>query len=192
VKVPANLLMRTNGAGVLWLAQLFQAKKIAEIGIYRAHSIITVFKRYKQWTEGIEEYWAIDPYTTDSFRKGCLRGGVLPKRIAEAQPYRVYQQIKTMIEEYPELYSKVHLIKEYAHNVVGEFPDGYFDLVYIDGDHSYEGMMRDLPMWEPKTRILGGHDYSITNDGVIKAVMERYGEDGHIVLPPCHWVKKWE
>lgn len=191
MRLPAELLMRTNGAGVLWLAKIFSAKKIAEIGVFRAHSIITVFKRNKQWTEDIQEYWAIDPYTTDSFRKGCLRGGVIPKGIMESVPTKVYNQISKMISDYPEYYSRVKFIRDYAHNVVDWFPDNYFDLVYIDGDHSYEGMMRDIPMWEPKTRILAGHDYAVTNDGVIKAVVEYYG-DNHIVLPPCHWLKKWE
>jgi hypothetical protein len=45
------------------------------------------------------------------------------------------------------------------------------DLVYIDGDHSYEGIVTDLQCWYPKVReggILSGDDY--TNLDVREAV----------------------
>jgi len=32
------------------------------------------------------------------------------------------------------------------------FDDGSFDLVFIDGDHSYDGCKRDLIAWLPKVR----------------------------------------
>lgn len=37
-----------------------------------------------------------------------------------------------------------------------------FDLVFIDGDHSYEGVSRDIEMFLPlvnKGGVIGGHDY---------------------------------
>ena len=42
------------------------------------------------------------------------------------------------------------------------FDEGYFDLVYIDADHSYEGCSKDIQAWLPKMRkgsILAGHDF---------------------------------
>jgi hypothetical protein len=32
------------------------------------------------------------------------------------------------------------------------FQDGYFDWVYIDGDHSYKAVLSDLEAWYPKVR----------------------------------------
>jgi len=46
------------------------------------------------------------------------------------------------------------------------FPDGFFDLIYLDANHSYEAVMADLAAWTPKIRAGGtfcGHDYM---DGV--------------------------
>lgn len=48
------------------------------------------------------------------------------------------------------------------------------DLVYIDGDHSYEGCKRDLELYGPKARkIICGDDYVVRDGfGVIEAVTE--------------------
>lgn len=45
--------------------------------------------------------------------------------------------------------------------------DRSLDLVFIDGDHSYEGAKRDILAWKPKLKIggiLAGHDYCISSD----------------------------
>lgn len=61
------------------------------------------------------------------------------------------------------------------------FPDEYFDLVYIDADHTYESVKADIAAWFPKVKPGGwiaGHDYVVgyKNDpnkyGVIPAVNE--------------------
>jgi len=61
-----------------------------------------------------------------------------------------------------------------------EFPDNYFDFVFIDGDHTYEGVKRDIEAWKPKVYLNGwivGHD--IQMKGVKKAVkktLKKYNE----------------
>ena len=43
-----------------------------------------------------------------------------------------------------------------------QISDGRLDFVFIDGDHSYEGVQNDLKLWYPKIRSGGlfcGHDY---------------------------------
>ena len=53
-----------------------------------------------------------------------------------------------------------------------EFPDDV-DFVYIDGNHSYEFVKKDIELYYPKVRnggILGGHDFNLY--GVAKAVVE--------------------
>ena len=60
--------------------------------------------------------------------------------------------------------------------VLSSFEDEYLDLVYIDGDHSYNGVKNDLNISYKKVKTGGyicGHDYSPDIfDGVVKAVDE--------------------
>lgn len=54
-----------------------------------------------------------------------------------------------------------------------------FDFVYIDGDHSYEGIVRDIKAWLPLLRdggYLSGHDFHWA--GVKKALEELVNESG--------------
>lgn len=40
------------------------------------------------------------------------------------------------------------------------FPDGVFDIVYIDAEHDYESVKKDIEAWRPKAKhVLAGHDY---------------------------------
>lgn len=42
------------------------------------------------------------------------------------------------------------------------FPNEFFDIVYIDADHSYEAVSQDLHCWFPKVKhggMLSGHDW---------------------------------
>jgi hypothetical protein len=59
-----------------------------------------------------------------------------------------------------------------------EFPDGFFDWVYIDGNHQYEFVMDDLEKYYSKVKgggVIAGDDYGEHgwwHDGVKKAVDE--------------------
>lgn len=62
-----------------------------------------------------------------------------------------------------------------------EFQDESLDLVFLDGDHSYEGVDADIKAWWPKVKqggILGGHDFGdIAVPGVTVAVRKWFGYD---------------
>lgn len=73
--------------------------------------------------------------------------------------------------QYEELKNKyisrndVEVIRSFSNNdtVISKFKDGYFDLIFIDGDHSYEGAKEDLNKWWSKCNTLFcGHDYMLT------------------------------
>ncbi len=79
------------------------------------------------------------------------------------------------------------LHRGYSLEVLPDFPDGYFDWVYIDTDHRYESTAAELSACRKKVApggLIAGHDYTTGNlgrglrYGVIEAVNEfcvRYG-----------------
>ena len=56
--------------------------------------------------------------------------------------------------------------------VVTDFPNGYFDWIYIDTDHGYTVTHEELEAYREKIKpggIIAGHDYIIGNwDGVVR------------------------
>lgn len=50
------------------------------------------------------------------------------------------------------------------------------DLVWVDGDHRYDGVMRDLQHWMPWARkMICGHDYHEKESELVKAVNDFFG-----------------
>ena len=56
----------------------------------------------------------------------------------------------------------VHILRKESIEASKQFSDEYFDWIYLDADHSYEGCLKDLKAWYPKLKkggIFSGHDY---------------------------------
>lgn len=83
------------------------------------------------------------------------------------------------------LWHKIHPVRGHSHYVAGEVP--FADLVYIDGDHSYEGCKRDIEIYRDKARrVICGDDYMVREGfGVVQAVTELL--PGHKHTGPFWW-----
>jgi len=58
--------------------------------------------------------------------------------------------------------SNVKIIKDYSIPASNLFPDEYFDVIYLDANHSKEAVYNDLCCWIKKVKkggIIAGHDY---------------------------------
>lgn len=71
----------------------------------------------------------------------------------------------------------VNLINKTSKEASQMFEDNFFDLIFIDGDHSYENVKKDIESWLPKLKnngIMSGHDYDNFWTGVVRAVDEKF------------------
>lgn len=72
---------------------------------------------------------------------------------------------------------RYHLIRQTSANVSKWVANGTFDLVFIDGDHTYEGCHLDVQHWVPKLKAGGKvmfHDYSLLYPGVTQCCHEAW------------------
>ena len=87
-------------------------------------------------------------------------------------------------------WDNINLIQDYSYNQVDNFPDEFFDVIYIDADHSYESVKKEIELYEPKCKwIIGGHDYGVgEHPGVTDAVNEAFGKPT-ITFTDSSWFK---
>jgi len=70
---------------------------------------------------------------------------------------------------------RVVLQQGLSEQVVSQYEDGSLDFCYIDGDHSLEGIYKDVRLWVKKVKIggvLAGHDYK---DGRASGTKDWFG-----------------
>jgi predicted O-methyltransferase YrrM len=80
-------------------------------------------------------------------------------------------------------------IQGYSYDVANQLPNGLADIVFIDADHSYQAVKKDIEKYTPKLKkggLLTGHD--IDYPGVNKAVTELI--KNFDVGPNFVWIKK--
>ena len=91
---------------------------------------------------------------------------------------RVFDNAEKLAMSETEKYQKRRIvIKSDSVKAADKIKDNSLDLVFIDGDHSYEGVKRDIEAWLPKIKKGGwisGHDY--TRKGVAEAVSDYFDE----------------
>jgi hypothetical protein len=150
----------------------------AEIGVHQgdfSQQILEIAKPKK--------LFLIDPwkYFTDPKHARSMYGGerasqeIMDERHASVAA-RMDQQIADGV---------VEIRRETSAAAAVRFPDQFFDFVYVDGDHTYEGVKEDLRLYMPKIRsggLLIGDDYRDGwGVGVVKAFHELLADDSLII-----------
>lgn len=78
--------------------------------------------------------------------------------VNEKRQQKRYNAVKNYFRKFKE----VEIIREKSDKSASLFPDNYFDWVYIDADHSYQGCYNDLKSFNRKVKKNGyicGHDW---------------------------------
>lgn len=115
----------------------------------------------------VEKLYLVDPmcyYPNDLFADDVLRYGGFEKLV---------KNIKSHLSEYTDRYTWYRTPSLSITNE--EIPDESVDAIFIDGDHSYEAVSKDLPFWWKKLRKGGwllGDDYASCCPGTTRAVDE--------------------
>ena len=69
---------------------------------------------------------------------------------------------ETIMNDNLKRYDNIGKLKFFSNDIYDMFKDEYFDLIYIDGDHSFSGVFSDIQNYYSKLKpggILSGHDY---------------------------------
>jgi hypothetical protein len=62
---------------------------------------------------------------------------------------------------------RAHIVRKSSLEAVKDFPDGLLDFVYLDANHRYEEVLKDLTAWFPKVKrggIFAGDDYGCLDE----------------------------
>jgi len=147
---------------------------IAEIGVYKGRG--TSLWNVELMNHSIEyNYYAIDHFMGSNEHDKSL------------------DYYKVTLDNLQPILNKIHLIKNDSISESQNYPDNFFDIVYIDASHEYEYVLEDIKKWLPKVKdggIICGDDYIIGWDGVIMAVNEIFQDKVNIVGAQQWWVKK--
>ena len=101
--------------------------------------------------------------------------GDFHSNLSKQKQEEYYRRCRAAVQQY----SGAIIVREWTYVAVENYSDEFFDMVFIDADHSYEGAKRDIELWLPKVKTggyIGGHDYENDEEqfdfGVTKAVDE--------------------
>lgn len=92
-----------------------------------------------------------------------------PERYKATRDQHAFDEADIVSKHKKETLARVHrfhgraIVKAMSSlEAVAQVPEGALDLVFIDADHSYEGVKEDIAAWLPKVKPggwIGGHDY---------------------------------
>ena len=142
-------------------ANKVQVNSIVEVGTWYGTNAAVLRSLFPK-----AHLYLIDPWVlTPEYQRGGKTMSDLEEDYEKA-----YRKVCSCFEHDP----MVTLLKMTSVEGAKKVPDG-IDLVFIDGDHSYEHVKEDIATWSKKVRpgcLLTGHDYFSNFPGVIKAVNE--------------------
>ena len=119
-----------------------------EIGICRGENIVYFLEN----TNKIDKIHCIDPYLPYMDWIGPITQDDMDS----------YYEIT--IKNFAPHMNRIMMYKDTSDNCVSKFENEQFDYIFIDGDHSYEGIIKDLYNYYDKVKtggIFSGHDINL-------------------------------
>ena len=181
---------RNSWLGTVVKQQLVDCEIAVEVGVWRGDYSDAIMVSLNP-----KEFYGVDPYR--------LYPGMVSAPGPEYDTQAKLDDLALRVEARYEKKGAV-LIRETSERASQMFDDNSVDFVYIDGDHTYEGVMLDIQCWWPKIRpggILSGDDHTSGTTGkgyqfgVIEAVADFVRKQGLQLkvttgANPSWWVTK--
>jgi glycosyltransferase involved in cell wall biosynthesis len=149
-----------------WLFENAKNKKrILEVGSWKGRSTHAL-------CTGAAKYGGGTVFAVDHF-SGSV-GEDIQHAEAKADPDSIFRQFSENTKDCTNLVVR----RADSLEAAKEFPDGYFDMLFLDGSHDECSVIKDIAAWSNKVRpggTLCGHDWG-TWPGVVSAVRSTLGE----------------
>lgn len=141
----------------------------AEVGVYDGWHALDMMESLH-----IRKLFLVDPYKAyDEYYESVQN----PRKSQKALNERMHVAQK-ILKKYG---ARVQFIRKFSEEAAKLIADESLDFVYIDGNHQYEFVKKDIEAWYPKVKkggIIGGDDYTLCPEtemekfGIFKAVHE--------------------
>jgi predicted O-methyltransferase YrrM len=139
---------------------------VVEIGCWKGGSSVELAKGIRKYCPRTKLF-CVDFFNYDYY---MLTPGLKEK----AKRGNICETFKKNMKGYPH-----KLIVESSEEACLLFEPQSIDFIFIDADHSYGAVKKDIAMWLPKIKtdgLLCGHDYYPDKYGVKQAVDEAFGD----------------
>lgn len=148
---------------VLW--PVLKRKKChvgAEIGVAFGGHAERILSNTKVTLYGVDPYQHFNDYDD-------------PMNVSQSEFDCIYAYTMKRLRPYKK---RFHLLRHLSGKAV-DMIKSPIDFVYIDGDHSYEGVKQDIELWGSKVAwggIVSGHDFNHPNFPGVKRAVEAYSK----------------
>ena len=116
----------------------------AEIGVWKGDFSQQIVDRCRPKELHLIDPWIFSPQFPERWYGG-----------ASAQNQTDMDEIMLSVANRFAAHGVVKIYRGKSVEIAGQFPNSYFDWVYIDGDHSYEMVLEDLRIWSKKVKLGG-------------------------------------
>jgi hypothetical protein len=122
----------------------------------------------------------IDVFNNPGFYKTVLQDGLFPrtltpknykklsKRLSNTPQKEIFTEI---ISQHPKFFQLTNIYEMLSRDYISQNKKNDFDLVFLDADHSYEAISRELEYFKD-CAVITGHDYNNNFPGIMRAVEE--------------------
>lgn len=169
-----------------FIVENFDNATFVEIGTWKGKSLMYLAEKVKESGKNIKII-GIDTFE-GSESTPTMGDNVEMQSISSDYLYETY------LKNIEPLKDIITTIRGDSRVVYKQFADQSIDVLFIDGDHSYEAVKKDIELWFPKVKIGGiisGHDYTeLYGYGVVKAVKELFFKNKIKTFKPFVWYLK--